>query len=112
LNFSAQFSANWRERIGYLAGSDTDRAGEINSMFSDDSVDLVMASQGGWGCARILHLLDYEIIRANPKPFFGYSDLTACLNAIHLKTGITTFHVSFLYFFEREFLKFERVRWD
>src|SRR3546814_7397146 len=54
-------------RYGYLAGKDDARAADINAMYADDSVRAVFAVRGGWGCARILPYLDYDLIRANPK---------------------------------------------
>ena len=61
-------------------------------LFADPDVDAILAVRGGWGCARILPLLDYDVIRQNPKPLIGYSDITALLLAIYAKTGLVTFH--------------------
>jgi len=81
-----------RKRDSYLAGSDEERAVDINAMFADPEVKGIYALRGGYGSCRILPLLDYEAIRANPKPFIGYSDVTAMHNAILLKAGLVTFH--------------------
>jgi muramoyltetrapeptide carboxypeptidase len=80
------------DRYGNLAGKDEDRAADINEMFANKKVDAIMAMHGGWGCARILPLLDYELIRKNPKIFIGYSDITALLLGIYSQTGLVTFH--------------------
>jgi muramoyltetrapeptide carboxypeptidase LdcA involved in peptidoglycan recycling len=48
--------------------------------------------RGGYGSPRILPFIDYEAVRRNPKPFIGYSDITAPLNALHRLTGLVTFH--------------------
>ncbi len=80
------------DRRGYLAGSDTDRAGDINQQFADTAVGGLIALRGGWGCARILGLLDYSLIRAHPKVLLGFSDITALHMAIHSQTGLVTFH--------------------
>jgi muramoyltetrapeptide carboxypeptidase len=61
-------------------------------MFADKNVNGIMAMHGGWGCARILPLLDYRTIQRNPKVFIGYSDITALLLGINAKTGLVTFH--------------------
>lgn len=79
-------------RHGYLAGTDEQRAEDIMDMFTDPDVDAILALRGGWGCARILPLLDYEVIRANPKALIGYSDITALLLAIYARSGLVTFH--------------------
>lgn len=80
------------DRFGYLAGTDQARAEDVNSMFADKSVQGILAIHGGWGCARLLPLLDYKTIQKNPKPLIGYSDITALLLAINAKTGLITFH--------------------
>ncbi len=80
------------DRYGYLAGKDADRAADINAMFADDGVDAILCVRGGWGCNRILPLLDYQAIAAHPKILLGYSDITSLLTAIHAKTGLVTFH--------------------
>ena len=80
------------DRYGYLAGKDEDRAADINKMFADKKVDAIMAMHGGWGCARILPLLDYKTIKRNPKIFIGYSDITALLLGIYAQTNMVTFH--------------------
>ncbi|RNI26781.1 S66 peptidase family protein [Rufibacter latericius] len=80
------------DRFGYLAGTDQARAEDVNAMFSDKSVQGILAIHGGWGCARLLPLLDYKTIQKNPKALIGYSDITALLLAITAKTGLVTFH--------------------
>ena len=83
-----------RKRDGYLAGSDEERAADINALFADPEVKGIFALRGGYGSCRILPLLDYAAIRANPKPLVGYSDITAMHLAILVKTGLVTFHGS------------------
>ena len=83
---------NVRKRDSYLAGSDEERAADINAMFADPEVKGIYALRGGYGSCRILPLLDYDTIRANPKPFVGYSDVTAMHNAILVKSGLVTYH--------------------
>ena len=83
-----------RKRDGYLAGSDEERAEDINALFADPEVRGIFALRGGYGSCRILPLLDYAAIRANPKPFIGYSDITAMHLAILVKAGLVTFHGS------------------
>lgn len=61
-------------------------------MFLDKSISAIIANRGGYGCGRMISLLNYTAIALNPKPIIGYSDLTALLTAISLKTGLVTFH--------------------
>lgn len=79
-------------RHGHLAGTDKQRAAELNAMFSDPEVDGIICLRGGSGAARLLDKLDYENIARNPKAFIGYSDITALHLAIYTKTGLVTFH--------------------
>ena len=81
-----------RRKLGFLAGSDEDRADAINQAFADKTIDGIFAARGGYGCTRILKFLDFDIIKANPKLLAGYSDLTAILLAIYKKCGLVTFH--------------------
>ena len=71
------------QRDGYLAGSDAQRARLINQMFADSNIHAVWAARGGYGTLRILPLIDFSTICANPKPFVGSSDITALLTALH-----------------------------
>ena len=80
------------ERRGYLAGTDADRAADVNAMFADPDVRAVFAVRGGWGCARILPLLDFATIRANPKLLIGFSDITALHLAFAARAGFPTIH--------------------
>lgn len=90
--FKAKPGKHLFDRTQYLAGPDAARAEDFNAMFADRSVDAVMALAGGYGAMRILPLLDYETIRANPKPLIGYSDITALHCALHVKCGLVTYH--------------------
>lgn len=92
--FKVKPGKNLRKRDGYLAGSDEERAADINALFADRQVKGIFALRGGYGSCRILPLLDYATIRANPKPFTGYSDITAMHLAILVKSGLVTFHGS------------------
>jgi len=74
------------------AGSPAERADDIMAMFRDPSIDAIICARGGYGGNRVLPLLDYDIIRANPKIFVGYSDITGLLTSISQKSGLITFH--------------------
>ena len=85
-----------RDRHGYLAGKDEDRAADVNRFFADPSVKAVLAIEGGWGCARVLPHLDWETIHRNPKVVSGFSDLTGLHCGLHARTGLVTFHAPVL----------------
>ena len=92
LGYKVIVADSCREQYGYLSGSDASRARGLNQMFADDRVDAVVCMRGGYGVARMLDQVDFDIIRANPKIFLGYSDITALHTAIHEKVGMVTFH--------------------
>lgn len=79
-------------KTGFMSGRDEARARELTSMFADDEVDAVFCARGGYGAMRILPLLDFDVIKDNPKIFMGYSDITTLHITIHQRTGLVTFH--------------------
>ena len=79
------------DRDRYLAGSDLDRAKDLNVMFADPEVRAVFATRGGFGAARVLGLLDYEAILKCPKPLVGFSDTTAIQLGIYDRTGMVSY---------------------
>ncbi|WP_347302956.1 LD-carboxypeptidase [Croceibacterium sp. TMG7-5b_MA50] len=84
---------NILHRHGYLAGTDAERAAGVNAMFADRAVRAVLSVRGGWGCARILPLLDYAAMRRDPKPLVGFSDVTALHLALQAReVGFATIH--------------------
>ncbi len=74
------------------AGSPEERAADIMSMFADPSIDAIICARGGYGVNRVLPMLDYDLIRQNPKIFVGYSDVTGILSSIAQRSGLVTFH--------------------
>ncbi len=92
LGFKTKRGANLLARRGYFAGTDEQRAADLNAMFADPDVRAIHCIRGGWGCARLLPLLDWKTISRHPKILLGYSDITVLLLALHAKTGLVTFH--------------------
>jgi muramoyltetrapeptide carboxypeptidase len=92
LGFKVIEGRHLRARHGHLAGTDEQRAADVNAMFADPGVQGIVAVTGGSGGGRILPLLDYERIRRQPKALCGFSDLTSLLNAVQARTGLVTFH--------------------
>ncbi|QOQ75186.1 LD-carboxypeptidase [Pseudomonas poae] len=80
------------ERDGYLAGSDAVRLRDLHAAFADPEIDAIFCLRGGYGTPRLLDSLDFNLLRANPKPFVGYSDITALHLAITRHAGFVTFH--------------------
>lgn len=80
------------DKDGYLAGKDLDRASDLEAFFSDDEINAIFCSRGGYGTSRILNRLNWDIIRHNPKIFVGFSDITTLLNNFNTKSNLVTFH--------------------
>jgi len=76
----------------YLAGSDTLRLHDLHKAFADKKIKGILAARGGYGAARLLPYLDYEMIRQNPKIFVGFSDVTALHIVLNQFCGLETFH--------------------
>lgn len=92
LGFRVKIGKNVAKKRGYLAGTDAERAEDVMHMFADEQVKGIVALRGGYGCVRILPLLDYELIKKHPKVLLGYSDITSLLFAVQQMTGLVTFH--------------------
>lgn len=83
---------SFRAKKGYLAGGDHVRAADINNMFKRKDISGIFCARGGYGSQRIIHLLDFETIKENPKIFAGYSDITALHIAINQNCNFITYH--------------------
>ena len=77
---------------GRLAGSDAARAEAIMDMFDDSTIDAILCARGGCGAVQLLDKLDYKLIAKTPKPFIGFSDATALVNAIVKRAGFVAYH--------------------
>ncbi len=90
--FVPKLADNVNRQFGYLAGTDRARARDLMDMFRDQEVKAIWCIRGGYGCTRILPMLDFNVIKQNPKILIGYSDITALHLAIYQQTGLVTFH--------------------
>jgi muramoyltetrapeptide carboxypeptidase len=79
-------------RDDYVAGDAESRARDISALFADPEVDAIQCQRGGYGASQVVPLLDFELIAQNPKPFVGYSDITALHVAIRQRTDLITFY--------------------
>jgi len=92
LGFRVNYSERLMQKNGYFSATDEERAADVNEMFKREDVKGIMCARGGYGCARILPYLDYDLIRDNPKPLIGFSDVTALHYAIYKNSRLITFH--------------------
>ena len=90
--FRLQVPDDITRRAGFLAGSDEQRAAELNRAFADPDVRAVVLARGGHGILRLLPLLDPAALRADPKPIVGFSDATALLAWAEVAAGVRAVH--------------------
>jgi muramoyltetrapeptide carboxypeptidase len=77
---------------GYLAGSDDERAAELNRHLRDPQYDAFLFARGGYGAMRILDRIDYAALAENARPLIGFSDVTAIHQALAVKANLASFH--------------------
>lgn len=71
-----QVAEHVHSQWGYMAGRDSERLADLNDAFRDRSVRAVVATRGGAGAYRICEEIDFDAVRADPKPLVGFSDIT------------------------------------
>lgn len=89
--YKVEISPHAFDRTGYLAGSDADRAEDLQNAFHDPDVAGVFCARGGYGCARLFPYLDLDLIAATRKLFCGFSDITTLHIALN-RRGLPTVH--------------------
>lgn len=92
LRWEAVRGAHVLGRAGYLAGSDAERLGDLQSALDDPAIDAVWCVRGGFGLTRILSRLSLDVFSRQPKVVIGFSDVTALHCAIAARTGVISFH--------------------
>jgi muramoyltetrapeptide carboxypeptidase len=95
---------NYRKVHGYLAGTDEERAADLQWALSEPGFDMVHALDGGYGCARLHDLIDWDAV-GHPRIVCGYSDITA----LHLALAA---HAGWVTFYGPNFLRFTRSKGD
>ena len=105
-NFHLTFGKSIKAKEGPFAGPPELRAEDLNNMFSDPNIDAIFCARGGYGANRVLPLLNYNMIKENPKILIGYSDITAYLTSITQKTEIITFHGPMLESYKHGFIDY------
>ncbi len=85
-------AAEHHPRLPFLAGEDAARVADLHEAFRDPDVRAVWCLRGGWGCPRLLPLLDFDLLAAHPKLFIGFSDITGLHVVLNQRLGWVTFH--------------------
>jgi muramoyltetrapeptide carboxypeptidase len=91
-NWEPVIGAHVLARTGYFAGTDEQRAHDLNRALRDDSIDAVWCIRGGYGAMRLLDSIDYDAALRRPKPIIGYSDITALHAALGIRGELVTYH--------------------
>jgi len=92
IGFRVKYDRSIFSKYWSMAGHDKERAEQINRMFADKQVKAIFCAKAGYGSARTIPYLDADIIRKNPKPFVGYSDITILLSYLYKTAKIVVFH--------------------
>jgi muramoyltetrapeptide carboxypeptidase len=90
--YTARIYPACRSQLTYLAGPDADRLADLHAAFADREVDAIVCMRGGYGSARLLDGIDFDLVRANRKLFVGYSDITSLHIAFTQQAGMVTVH--------------------
>ncbi|HKV54204.1 MAG TPA: LD-carboxypeptidase [Candidatus Binataceae bacterium] len=92
LGYRVKLSPHVLDRAGILAGDDRIREGELAAFFRDPEVRAIFGARGGYGCGRLLPLLDFTELARTPKIFMGFSDATFLLNGLVDRARLVCFH--------------------
>ncbi|WP_294665599.1 LD-carboxypeptidase [uncultured Fusobacterium sp.] len=92
MGFKVILGESTKSRWYSYAGPEELRVKDINDFFADSNIDGIICMRGGYGCNRLVEMVDYSVIKKNPKVFIGYSDITTLHMSIFQKTGLVTFH--------------------
>ena len=92
MGFQTFFDEGIFQKHGFLAGTDIQRADQVNRLFADPTVQAIACARGGYGTMRILSFLDFETTQKHPKIFLGFSDISAMLSVLYDQCGLVTFH--------------------
>ena len=92
MGFEVKYDQEIFQNDRYLAGKDNVRAEQIHRYFSDPEIKAIFCARGGYGSLRLIRYLKLGIIRANPKIFMGYSDITTLLLYLQRRCSLVAFH--------------------
>lgn len=92
LGLKPKLGKNLGARWGYLGGRDTERLTDLHDAFADPEVKVIFPIRGGYGTSRLLPMVDFGLIRRNPKAFVGFSDNTSLVLSMNQFSGLVTFY--------------------
>ena len=89
--YAVRLSSHLYAQQRFAAGSDEERIEDLHGFFADNDVDIIIEARGGYGSARLLRKIDYDLIVQHKKPLIGLSDTTALQMALLAKAGLISF---------------------
>ena len=92
LGLKWKFGKHMKNINGYLAGTDDERLEDLHDMFADSEIKGIICAGGGFGSARYTDKIDLQLMKENPKIFWGFSDITYLHTAMGLYSNLVTFH--------------------
>ncbi len=90
--FNVFLHPQYEKKFNQSAGTNEQKVAAFHDLIKNPDIKAIIAAGGGNRALHILDKIDYDLVRANPKIIMGFSDVTAILNAVHSKTGLTTIH--------------------
>ncbi|MFC1649166.1 LD-carboxypeptidase [Patescibacteria group bacterium] len=96
MGFRVKLGKNIRKIKWWRAGTPLERAEDINDMYANEDIKAIIAHDGANDCITVLEHLDFDLIRQNPKPFIGFSNITNIHSALYTKIGLVGFHMGLL----------------
>jgi muramoyltetrapeptide carboxypeptidase len=91
LGYNVVYGATIGARDNQFAGDDELRRNDLQTMIDNPEVKAIICARGGYGTARILTDINWDIFKKNPKWILGYSDITAIHNVVS-SFGIMSLH--------------------
>ena len=89
--YTVKKSPHLHRKERFAAGSDEERLADLHTLFADETVDIIIEAGGGYGSARLLKKIDYDLIAMHKKPLVGLSDTTALQLALLAKANLISF---------------------
>jgi len=96
MGFKLVEGKNLKKLRWWMGGTPKERAEDINSMFANSDIKAIISHDGGHAAIDILENIDFDLIKNNPKPFMGFSDITNLLVAMYTRVGLIGFHMGLL----------------
>ncbi len=95
--FNVRLGNNLFKEQNQFAGSDDERAADLQTMLDDDQVKAIISARGGYGTVRIIDKLDFSKFKQHPKWLIGYSDMTVLHNHIQTNFQIQSIHACMVF---------------